>query len=102
MRRVVCLPLVVFLAALFTTSAQAADKLKALIIDGQNNHSAWPKSTVMMKQYLEDTGRFTVDVQRTIFTWKGGDLLKEYPLNDGKDYQDLKQPKTDPDFSPFP
>ena len=33
------------------TDAQA-EKLKALIIDGQNNHSAWPKTTVMMKQYF--------------------------------------------------
>ena len=40
----------------------AAEKLKALIVDGQNNHPCWPKTTPMMKQYLEDTGLFTVDV----------------------------------------
>ncbi len=48
---------------------QAAEKLKALIVDGQNNHQVWPKSTVMMKQYLEDTGLFEVDVARTKFIW---------------------------------
>ena len=80
--------------------ASAADKLKVLIIDGQNNHTAWPKTTVMMQQYLEETGRFTVDVQRTKYTWKGGELLKEFPLDDGKTYEDLNKPKTDPDFKP--
>jgi type 1 glutamine amidotransferase len=48
-----------FLAA---APAPAAEKLKALIVDGQNNHSCWPKTTPMMKKYLEDTGLFTVDV----------------------------------------
>ncbi len=49
---------------LFLTVAPvpAAEKLKALIVDGQNNHACWPKTTPMMKQYLEDTGLFTVDV----------------------------------------
>jgi type 1 glutamine amidotransferase len=48
-----------FLAA---APAPAAEKLKALIVDGQNNHACWPKTTPMMKKYLEDTGLFTVDV----------------------------------------
>ena len=43
----------------------AAEKLKALIVDGQNNHLVWPKSSVMMRQYLEETGLFEVDVART-------------------------------------
>ena len=30
-----------------------ARKIKVLIVDGQNNHVVWPKSTIMMKQYLE-------------------------------------------------
>ncbi|MFM8413387.1 MAG: ThuA domain-containing protein [Planctomycetota bacterium] len=42
--------------------AAVAEKLTALIVDGQNNHACWPKTTRMMKQYLEDTGLFTVDV----------------------------------------
>ena len=91
---------VLFLAVIVAANSYAADKLKALIIDGQNNHGAWPKTTVMMKKYLEDSGRFSVDINRTKFTWNGGNLLKEYPLADGKTYEELKQPKTDPDFKP--
>lgn len=78
----------------------ADEKIRVLIIDGQNNHAAWPKTTMMMKSYLEDTGRFTVDIERTQFTWKGGKLLKEFSLDDGKQYQDLPKPKMDPDFKP--
>ena len=40
----------------------AAEPLKALIVDGQNNHGNWPQTTRMMKKYLEDSGRFTVDI----------------------------------------
>ena len=83
------------------SEANAADgKLKALIIDGQNNHAAWPQTTMMTKRFLEDSGRFTVDIARTKFTWKGGKLLQEYPLADGNTYEDLKEPKPDPDFKP--
>jgi uncharacterized protein len=45
--------------------ASAEEKLKALIVDGQNNHGNWPTTTKMMKSYLEDSGRFTVDVATT-------------------------------------
>lgn len=44
---------------------RAADKMPALIVDGQNNHGVWPKTTKMMKQNLEQTGLFTVDVATT-------------------------------------
>lgn len=37
-------------------------KLKALIVDGQNNHANWPQTTKMMRHYLDETGRFEVDV----------------------------------------
>jgi len=46
-------------------SVSAADKLKALIIEGQNNHGVWPTTSQMMKGYLEESGRFEVDVVRT-------------------------------------
>ena len=46
----------------------AEPKLKSLIVEGQNNHSVWPKTTKMMKQYLEATGLFTVDVATTAKT----------------------------------
>jgi type 1 glutamine amidotransferase len=45
-------------------SASAVDKLKLLIIDGQNNHN-WKAMTPPMKASLEATGRFTVDVATT-------------------------------------
>lgn len=43
----------------------AAEKHGVLIIEGQNNHKNWPQTTKMMKQYLEQTGLFTVDVATT-------------------------------------
>lgn len=43
----------------------AETKLKALIVDGQNNHGNWPQTTQMMKKYLEETGLFEVDVATT-------------------------------------
>jgi uncharacterized protein len=55
--------------ALLTTLAMSstlfAEPLKALIIDGQNNHVVWPTTTKMMKKYLEETGLFSVDVATT-------------------------------------
>lgn len=100
MQRLLILAIASLLLTLLPTNTYAQEKLKALIIDGQNNHTAWPKTTVMMKKYLEDSGRFTVDVQRTKYTWKGGKLLEDYPLKDGKSYEDLAKPKPDPDFAP--
>lgn len=44
--------------------ALAADKLKLLIIDGQNNHD-WKVLSPQMKADLERTGRFTVDIATT-------------------------------------
>ncbi|MFN8709782.1 MAG: ThuA domain-containing protein, partial [Planctomyces sp.] len=41
---------------------EAAEPLRALIVDGQNNHGVWPQTTQMMKQFLEESGRFTVEV----------------------------------------
>lgn len=40
-------------------------KLRALIIDGQNNHGVWPKTTKIMKKYLEDTKIFEVEIATT-------------------------------------
>ena len=87
------------LVCLVATSASAANKLNALIIDGQNNHGAWPKTTVMMKKYLEDSGLFTVDVARSAYTWQGKDLLKKYPLA-GVTTTAMDKPKSDPNFKP--
>jgi len=90
-------PLLVALAA-FVSTADAA-RLKALIVDGQNNHAVWPKSTIMMKQYLEDTGLFTVDVQRTRFTTRAG-REKAFLQYIGIKTEDSNKARTDPDFAP--
>lgn len=82
------------------SSATDSGKIRALIIDGQNNHSDWPRTTMMMRQFLETSGAFTVDLERTQYTWKGGELLDEFPIDDGKTYEDLPEPKSDPDFAP--
>ncbi|MEI6808431.1 MAG: ThuA domain-containing protein [bacterium] len=42
----------------------AGGKLKVLIVTGQNNHD-WVHTTPVMKQILEESGRFTVDVSTT-------------------------------------
>ncbi len=42
-------------------SALAAEKIKALIVDGQNNHN-WKSTTPVLQQALEDSGLFAVDV----------------------------------------
>jgi len=77
-----------------------AKKIKVLIVDGQNNHEVWPKSTIMMKQYLEETGLFEVDINRTIYTWKAEREKDFLPLARVRKTQDLQDPKSDPDFSP--
>lgn len=50
-------------AVAWATPAPAADaaKISLLIIDGQNGHD-WAKTTPAIKEMLEKTGRFTVDV----------------------------------------
>ena len=93
-----------------STSVQN-EVLRVLIIDGQNNHPIWPKTTMMMKDYLEQTELFEVDVQRTTYVWQGphnngyqkqearDSLLEAYPL-EGVEYVAFDSSRTDPDFSP--
>jgi len=47
--------------ALTATIQAAPAKLKALILDGQNNHG-WATTTPLLKRILEDTGRFSVEI----------------------------------------
>lgn len=89
-------------------------KLKALIIDGQSNHGIWPKTTAMMKDYLEQTGLFTVDVERTAIAWVGPHndndpgfgkenrlkVLERYPLQNGKQVTSVEKPAPDENFKP--
>jgi type 1 glutamine amidotransferase len=75
MLRILSLVLLAF--AFSAAPLLAADPpLQALIVDGQNNHGVWPKTTQMMKKYLEETTLFSVDVATT------------------------KKEGTDPDFKP--
>lgn len=48
-----------------TAVTTADDRMKALIVDGQNNHGNWPQTTQMMKKYLEETGLFEVEIATT-------------------------------------
>jgi type 1 glutamine amidotransferase len=54
----------VALCVLFAPSIHAAPAIKVLIIDGQNNHK-WEVTTPILKQDLESTGKFQVDVATT-------------------------------------
>ncbi|MGP8198291.1 MAG: ThuA domain-containing protein [Limisphaerales bacterium] len=45
----------------FLPAAAGADKLTALIVDGQNNHN-WRATTPILQAALESSGRFTIDV----------------------------------------
>ena len=90
--------LAILLASIPAT--QAADKMKALIVDGQNNHKVWPKSTVMMKQYLEETGLFEVEVARTKFIWSAEREAAFLPLAGASESEKVNEPTPDPDFKP--
>jgi hypothetical protein len=51
----------------FTAFATAGDnKIRVVLIDGQNNHS-WKLTTPVLKKALEDSGRFSVDVATSPF-----------------------------------
>src|SRR5262249_27307661 len=52
------------LSAIALAQAAQGDKIKVLIIDGQNNHD-WKSTTPLMKKVLEESGRFPVDVATT-------------------------------------
>ena len=53
--------LVALVVLAFAVQVPAAEPLKLLIIDGQNNHD-WKKTTPVMHQQLLASGRFKVDV----------------------------------------
>lgn len=91
-------PLLTTLFVALSTPVEA--KVKVLIIDGQNNHGAWPKTTAMMKSYLEEPGLFTVDVARTATTWNGAKLIEKYPIEGVPPTKPTKNPEADPNFKP--
>lgn len=59
-------------------SAPAAEKLKVLVIDGQNNHN-WQQTTPVLKKLLEDTNRFTVEVATSPAKGKKEEMEKFRP-----------------------
>lgn len=94
------------------TTATSQSNYKALIIDGENNHGVWPKTTMMIKDYLEQTGMMTVDIYRSRYMWQGPhydasigleditQLLTMYPINDGRAHQSVEEPLADEEFKP--
>ncbi len=60
-------------SVLFACSISARKPIKTLLITGQNNHN-WQVSHVVLKQILENSGRFTVDF--AISPEKGKDMSK--------------------------
>jgi uncharacterized protein len=90
--------LLVFIIIGFQTFAQT--KIKTLIVDGQNNHVQWPKISIMVKNMLEETGRFEVEIQRTAFTWKGEEYLEKYTPANLPPTKIEANPKQDPNFAP--
>jgi len=88
------------LVLILANFARADSPDRALILDGQNNHADWPKTTMMMKHYLENQGGFEVDIARTKYVWNGDKWLDQYPLNDGRNYISVSQPRADENFAP--
>ncbi|HUE70903.1 MAG TPA: ThuA domain-containing protein [Pirellulaceae bacterium] len=64
------------------SAAIGAEPLKAVIVDGQNNHAVWPQTTQMMKRYLEETKLFTVDVATTAKEGTDPDFKPEFSKYD--------------------
>ncbi len=85
---------------LITVSSCAQQKMRVLIVDGQNNHAVWPKSTIMMQKYLEETGLFQVDIRRTKYIWKAEREKDFLPLANTGKVEMLTQPKVDETFAP--
>ncbi|MFZ9091555.1 MAG: ThuA domain-containing protein, partial [Planctomycetaceae bacterium] len=57
-----CFRSIAFIGMMFLTAGlSAAEPLRVLIVDGQNNHGVWPQTTQLMKGWLEESGRFQVD-----------------------------------------
>lgn len=54
--------LVAFTMTIFISSCSRQPGLNALIVTGQNNHN-WQKSSIILKQILEKSGLFTVQIK---------------------------------------
>lgn len=99
-RRATLFSILIVITALGMKSLNAAEKLRVLIVDGQNNHAVWPKSTMMMKQYLEESGLFKADIARTRFINNWVREQAWLPLAGAGESERLSEPQPDPAFDP--
>lgn len=88
------------ISLLYAETGICQKKIKTLIVDGQNNHAEWPKVTYLMKSYLEQTEKFTVDIARSQYTWQGEKFLNEFAIEGLPQTESLEKSKADPNFSP--
>lgn len=61
MKRFAILPFVAMILIGALTQSASAEKIRVMLLDGQNNHN-WKETSPIMKQILENSGLFTVDV----------------------------------------
>ncbi len=98
MKRIIILVFAISFSQAHISCAKSKEPIKVLIVDGQNNHAQWPKTTHMLATYLKESGLFTVDIYRSAYTWKGEEFLSQYPVE--KKTTPLEKPKSDPNFAP--
>jgi type 1 glutamine amidotransferase len=91
---------ILFVLSFTLLSFGSVAQIKTIIIDGQNNHEQWPKITYMMKSYLEASGLFEVDVNRTSFTHRGKEFLEEYKIEGLPRTESFEISIPDPNFNP--
>jgi type 1 glutamine amidotransferase len=77
------------IVALALLAAPAQDKIKVLIVDGQNNHN-YKAMTPFMKTQLEKSGLFTVDVSTT------PPAAAKAPKNETPEQKDEREKKNAP------
>jgi len=92
--------LIFFTGNLSAQSESGKANIKVLIVDGQNNHTQWPKITYMLKHYLEESQLFNVDVARSSYTWEGDDYLEGFSIEGIGETTAMEKPKADPNFGP--
>ncbi len=88
------------LSCTVATDNEESQRLKVLIVDGQNNHTVWPKATVMMKSYLEESGLFDVEVYRTELIWRGEPEINYLKIHNTPTSRLVDEPATDDSFLP--
>jgi type 1 glutamine amidotransferase len=69
-----CILILCATAAVSFAADAKSEKLRVLVIDGQNNHD-WKTTTPLIKKALESSGRFTVDV---VTSPPAGQMTKDF------------------------